>query len=228
MVRQGLVRKGLTRWVVQVIVMASHIAHTASLCPRNARQYVLADYADEGTRMYYEKANTRLFGLIKPGTAVGPVLSGVHKAFGLHRLKMVQLDAAAAARFGAATGPAVALEASLIRAGSGVGDSWMTFCESQGLYGAVSGPTATADADFCFGKLPAAGRAARAISCCLVKPHAVAEGLLGVLVDELEGCGLTVEAMEMTTLDVAGAESFFDVCVRPRAATHSLSLYVFL
>eukprot|EP00899_Mesostigma_viride_P026543 jgi/Mesvir1/7073/Mv09185-RA.1 len=47
-------------------------------------------------------------------------------------------------------------------------------------------------------------------TCCLVKPHAVKEGVLGVILDQIQS-RFSITALEMFSLDRANANEFFEV-----------------
>ena len=185
----------------------------------NCRQFVVADYADEGTRLYYGRNSARLFGLVKPDamSSLPALVTAASKSFSLSRLRLVRLDGPAALRFGCSPGDtAMAMEAAMVGSDASLGPKWEAFASSYGMYTAVSAGSASEDADCCFEELPAATgtavgpRSSAAVTCCLVKPHAVKEGLLGPILAEVAAEDFEVQACEMLQLDVSAAESFFD------------------
>ncbi len=48
-------------------------------------------------------------------------------------------------------------------------------------------------------------------ACCVIKPHAVAAGHAGKIIDIILSEGFEISAMEMFTLDKPTAEEFFEV-----------------
>jgi nucleoside-diphosphate kinase len=48
-------------------------------------------------------------------------------------------------------------------------------------------------------------------ACCVIKPHAVASGDAGKIIDIILEEGFEISAMEMFTLDKPTAEEFFEV-----------------
>ena len=48
-------------------------------------------------------------------------------------------------------------------------------------------------------------------SCCIIKPHAVASGDAGKIIDIILEEGFEISAMEMFTLDKPTAEEFFEI-----------------
>jgi len=48
-------------------------------------------------------------------------------------------------------------------------------------------------------------------TCCVIKPHAVANGDAGKIIDIILSEGFEISAMEMFTLDKPTAEEFFEV-----------------
>ena len=48
-------------------------------------------------------------------------------------------------------------------------------------------------------------------TCCIIKPHAVASGNAGKIIDIILGEGFEISAMTMFTFDRPTAEEFFEV-----------------
>ena len=127
---------------------------------------------------------------------------------------MVELDSAAAGRFGCARGAALAMEASLLGADPDVGARWESFVATQrgAMSGSAGGASSGEDAAWCFEEAPAAsGARGSDMTACVVKPHVVKEGRVGELVGEVQALGFRVEAMGMLSLDLNSATAFFEV-----------------
>mmetsp|Transcript_6297 Transcript_6297/g.13018 ORF Transcript_6297/g.13018 Transcript_6297/m.13018 type:complete len:352 (+) Transcript_6297:40-1095(+) len=189
----------------------------------NCRQYFVADYADEGTRLFFQANNVRIFGLVKPEAIaageLGKILRAVDQAsFTLSRLKMVELDARSASRFDCASpGNAVAFEASVLGGGGeSVAARWDSLARSFGgkVFAATSAGSAGAEAMAAFESAAAWGHSSDQgdVTCCVVKPHVLKEGLLGDVMACIEQeLGLRILAVELTHLDRTSASAFFDV-----------------
>ncbi|CAH2220402.1 nucleoside diphosphate kinase 7 isoform X2 [Pelobates cultripes] len=48
-------------------------------------------------------------------------------------------------------------------------------------------------------------------TCCIIKPHAVSEGLTGKILNEILSAGFDISAMQMFTMEKANAEEFFEI-----------------
>ncbi|KAM4739550.1 nucleoside diphosphate kinase homolog 7 [Anableps anableps] len=48
-------------------------------------------------------------------------------------------------------------------------------------------------------------------TCCIIKPHAISEGLTGKILSSITGAGFTISALEMFNVDQANAEEFYEV-----------------
>lgn len=190
----------------------------------NCRQFFVSEFADEGTRLFYESNNSRVFGLVKPEAVaageLGPILQAIDKAsFTLSRLKMIDVGRQSVSQFECSSpGAAVAFEASVLGnggGGGGVASRWDTLIGSLGgkVFGVTSGASAGSEAMAAFESSPSWGSPnSRDVTACVVKPHAIKEGKLGDLLTCIEHeLGLKVEAMEMVSLDRNSASSFFDV-----------------
>jgi len=194
--------------------MAIHVYFFSRLCTSSWQ--VVVDYADEGTKLHCAANGVRLFGLVKPEAlgALPSVLTTAQQLFTISRLKMVNLDSEGCSRFNCSSGPAVAIEASLLGESPDVVQRWLDFLSSQGraMVGSQNnGDTSSDDALFCFGA-PAPASDLRGIaSACLVKPHVIKEGHLGEIVGAITKQGFNVEALQMFTLGKDAAASFFDV-----------------
>jgi len=179
----------------------------------NCRQLHITAYADEGTRLFFEANNTRCFGLIKPEAMkdLGSILSCVEASFSIARLKMVKLNSSMAAHFSCASGTAVALEVSVL-GDHDVQSRWDSVLASQrgALYGSIGTGSAHSDATL-LDEPFLAGKPRGAVTCCVIKPHAIQAGQVGALLTAIDAEGFTVEAMEMLHMDKDSAANFFDV-----------------
>ncbi|XP_053562484.1 nucleoside diphosphate kinase 7 [Bombina bombina] len=48
-------------------------------------------------------------------------------------------------------------------------------------------------------------------SCCIIKPHAVSEGLTGKIINGILDAGFEISAMQMFTMEKANAEEFYEI-----------------
>ncbi|XP_068449040.1 nucleoside diphosphate kinase homolog 7 isoform X2 [Clinocottus analis] len=48
-------------------------------------------------------------------------------------------------------------------------------------------------------------------TCCIIKPHAVAQGLTGKILNSISGAGFQMSALQMFNVDRANAEEFYEV-----------------
>ncbi|XP_056414176.1 nucleoside diphosphate kinase 7 [Hyla sarda] len=48
-------------------------------------------------------------------------------------------------------------------------------------------------------------------TCCIIKPHAVSEGLTGKIINHILDAGFEISALEMFTMEKANAEEFYEV-----------------
>lgn len=48
-------------------------------------------------------------------------------------------------------------------------------------------------------------------TCCVIKPHAVAEGLAGKIINEILGAGFEISAIQMFHMEKANSEEFYEV-----------------
>mmetsp|Transcript_38979 Transcript_38979/g.87162 ORF Transcript_38979/g.87162 Transcript_38979/m.87162 type:complete len:321 (+) Transcript_38979:173-1135(+) len=161
----------------------------------NRRQLLVADYADEGTKLYYERAHAKVYGVLPPERMgqVGQTLSAVQAGFTVSRLKSVVLPG---------RGLGLAMEAGVLHAGD-VTEKWDGLAAKHGIE--VDG------AEACLNAQAAPGLPRCEVTACLVKPHAVKEASLGPILSQILEAGFTIERVEMLHLDPAAATNFFDV-----------------
>ncbi|KAM9848717.1 nucleoside diphosphate kinase homolog 7 [Aulostomus maculatus] len=48
-------------------------------------------------------------------------------------------------------------------------------------------------------------------TCCIIKPHAIAEGLTGKILNSISAAGFEISALQMFNMDQANAEEFYEV-----------------
>jgi nucleoside diphosphate kinase len=188
-------------------------------------------YNDKHTADRFGAATTFACLAVADGAAMGAGLRSVADGgFRIVRAKL--LDGGASAALAAtlfAGGPTggvgriCALELAGLGDVSAVGDKWRKFVAARGGGGAFYAPadaaasTAEANAVFGTGRVPQTGYVSSAsdassdVTCIVVKPHAIHEGRLGLVVQRCAEAGLTVDALEAFVLDKTQAAEFLDV-----------------
>ena len=195
-----------------------------------SRQLNIVDYADSFTRRLFEAQRGRAFAVVKPAgyNQIGEFLKCAQDAgFVVGQMKMVQMSGRDAEEFctgtdgscqpGDFTGD-VCLAVEMVdnspgdasKSAANVADALNGKYRDDLVY-ASPASSAKEDAKFAFG-----GRfAPRAVydncSLCVIRPHAVRDGLAGGIVDAILLAGFEVSAMQMFNLDRASATEFFDV-----------------
>lgn len=183
------------------------------------RQMQVVDYADEGTRLLFEATVCRPFVLVKPeavGQVAAAVLAALQAPFTVARVKMVQLDRAAAQDFECGPGAAVAVET--VAVGSDVGaaaQQWEKIMAEFGpaVFVRVGAPAGDPLFDRAFAQpLPrGGGGGGGACTTCLVKPHAVQAGTHAEILTAVFEAGFTVSALQMFYFNRSAASEFFKV-----------------
>jgi nucleoside-diphosphate kinase len=79
------------------------------------------------------------------------------------------------------------------------------------VHGSDSGPSVKRETDFFFSGSLKPSAFYNNCTCCVIKPHAVANGDAGKIIDMILEEGFEISAMEMFTLDKPTAEEFFEV-----------------
>ena len=79
------------------------------------------------------------------------------------------------------------------------------------VHGSDSGPSWKRETDFFFSGNMKTTAFFNNCTCCVIKPHAVASGDAGKIIDIILEEGFEISAMEMFTLDKPTAEEFFEV-----------------
>jgi len=184
------------------------------------RQLKLMDYGDDFTRNSLESNSERTIAVVPPAGMpyLGKITNAIVRShFVISEMRMVQLSRAEAEDF--ARGDA-ALAQSLASGASGVLEvmgkraisSWLNLLGPQSspksleavfgvqCYGSAEGRNT--------GRVSSAGD--RPTSLCLVKPHAMAAGYAGLVLDQVMA-KFHVTALEMFNLDRANASEFYEV-----------------
>ena len=80
-------------------------------------------------------------------------------------------------------------------------------------HGSDSPESAKREADFFFGSRTHGRNTATFANCslCIIKPHAVKEGIAGRILEEIEASGLHINCLEMFNVEKANAEEFYEV-----------------
>ena len=78
-------------------------------------------------------------------------------------------------------------------------------------HGSATGTDFTRESGLFFSKQFTPTAAFNNCTCCIIKPHIVAEGSAGQIIDMILQEGFEISSMEMFTLDRPTAEEFFEV-----------------
>ncbi|XP_072901580.1 nucleoside diphosphate kinase homolog 7 isoform X1 [Hemitrygon akajei] len=198
-----------------------------------ARQLRLVDYGDQYTARRLGSKKQKTLGVIKPTTdaKLGKLIDQIYSSgLVITRAKMINLTADLLQYL--SCGPAVALEI----LGDEAVSAWKKLIESGGTnkaqsetsvralygdvdirnnaYGSECATTAARELDIFF---PSVGRGplntAKCIDCtlCIIKPHAIAEGLAGKILSTIEEMGFNYSALQMFNMERANAEEFLEV-----------------
>ena len=79
------------------------------------------------------------------------------------------------------------------------------------VHGSDSGPSWKRETDFFFSQNMRSTAQFNNCTCCVIKPHAVANGDAGKIIDIILEEGFEISALEMFALDKPSAEEFFEV-----------------
>jgi nucleoside-diphosphate kinase len=79
------------------------------------------------------------------------------------------------------------------------------------VHGSDSGPSVKRESEFFFSGAMRPTAFFNNCTCCVIKPHAVASGYAGKIIDFILEEGFEISSMEMFTLDKPTAEEFFEV-----------------
>ena len=165
-----------------------------------SRQLTIERYADKATADYFAKATAATVAVAKLSES-GKIIDHLHtQGFILTELRLTAEGLALKLMGDDAVSRLQAIAAS-VGAQLGVG----------ALTAAADAADAEARAAGLFGGLPAVGGAAEASALIVVKPHAVAEGLLGRILDQTMACGFTVSNATMVQLNRPNSQEFLEV-----------------
>ena len=80
-------------------------------------------------------------------------------------------------------------------------------------HGSDSPESAKRETEFFFSSRPRGKNTAAFTNCslCIIKPHAVKEGLTGRILEEIEASGLRINCLEIFNVEKANAEEFYEV-----------------
>jgi nucleoside-diphosphate kinase len=79
------------------------------------------------------------------------------------------------------------------------------------VHGSDSGPSWKRETDLFFSSNVRHSAFFSSCTCCIIKPHSVANGDAGKIIDVILGEGFEISSLEMFTLDKPTAEEFFAV-----------------
>ncbi|ELW47264.1 Nucleoside diphosphate kinase 7 [Tupaia chinensis] len=201
-----------------------------------SRQLVLIDYGDQYTARQLGSRKEKTLALIKPDaiSKAGEIIEIINKSgFTITKLKMMMLSSELIQFI--TSGPVIAME--ILRddaicewkrllgpANSGVArtdapGSIRALFGTDGIRNAAHGPDSFASAaremELFFPSSGGCGPANTArftnCTCCIVKPHAVSEGLLGKILMTIRDACFEISAMQMFNMDRVNVEEFYEV-----------------
>ncbi|XP_043556829.1 nucleoside diphosphate kinase 7 isoform X4 [Chiloscyllium plagiosum] len=196
-----------------------------------ARQLHLVGYGDQYTALKLGNKKQKTLGIIKPGSDLkfGKLVDRLYSS-GLIISKAKMIDLTSDLLRYLTCGPAIALEImgdeavfswrKLIgspdsgRAESEARIRALYGIDNANTHGSECAATAARELEIFFpslGKGPS--NTAKCIDCtlCIIKPHAIAEGLAGKILDAIEERGFKFTAFQLFNLDQANAEEFLEV-----------------
>uniref|UniRef100_A0A673TA08 Nucleoside diphosphate kinase homolog 7 n=1 Tax=Suricata suricatta TaxID=37032 RepID=A0A673TA08_SURSU len=201
-----------------------------------SRQLVLIDYGDQYTARQLGSRKEKTLALIKPDAVskAGEIIEMINKAgFTITKLKMMMLSSELIQFI--TSGPTIAME--ILRddaicewkrllgpANSGLAradapGSLRALFGTDGIRNAAHGPDSFASAaremELFFPSSGVCGPANTAkftnCTCCIIKPHAISEGLLGKILTAIRDAGFEISAMQMFNMDRVNVEEFYEV-----------------
>ncbi|KAG8515754.1 Nucleoside diphosphate kinase 7, partial [Galemys pyrenaicus] len=201
-----------------------------------SRQLVLIDYGDQYTARQLGSRKEKTIALIKPDaiSKAAEIIEIINKAgFTITKLKMMMLSSELIQFI--TSGPIIAME--ILRDDAicewkrllGPANSGMAHVDAPGsiraLFGtdgirnAAHGPDSFACAaremELFFPSSGVCGPANTAkftnCTCCIIKPHAISEGLLGKILMAIRDAGFEISAMQMFNMDRVNVEEFYEV-----------------
>ncbi|MEW5319871.1 MAG: hypothetical protein WDW38_010990 [Sanguina aurantia] len=184
-----------------------------------SRQLKIIDYGDEYTRRQLESSSERTLAMVKPDAFknLGKIMNAISQSgFIISKLRVAKLSLAEAEEFYSwedcchgACGAFCHQEKApnSLRAAFGTDGSY------NAVHGSDAPDTAAQEVAFHFGPgrlLPGKCSLGRATSLLLIKPHLVADGAAGLVIDLLMDV-FDVTALQQFTLDSASAVEFYEV-----------------
>uniref|UniRef100_A0A8C7YT29 Nucleoside diphosphate kinase homolog 7 n=1 Tax=Oryzias sinensis TaxID=183150 RepID=A0A8C7YT29_9TELE len=201
-----------------------------------SRQLNLIDYGDQYTRNKLGSKKERTLALIKPDvvTKIGDVMELVYSSnLMVTKAKMTRLSCNLVQFM--SSGPVVAMEimgdeaTSVWRKLLGPADSAAARREAphsirahfgtDGLqnvgHGSESLDAAARELEFFFpstiGHGPSNTATFTDCTCCIIKPHAVSDGLTGKILNSISAAGFEISALQMFNMERVNAEEFYEV-----------------
>uniref|UniRef100_A0A7N6A129 Nucleoside diphosphate kinase homolog 7 n=1 Tax=Anabas testudineus TaxID=64144 RepID=A0A7N6A129_ANATE len=201
-----------------------------------SRQLNLIEYGDQYTANKLGSKKERTLAVVKPDvvTKIGDVLELIYSSnLIVTKAKMTKLTCNLV-QF-VSSGPVVAMELmgdeaiSIWRRLLGPADSAVARREApqsvraqfgtDGIknvgHGSDSLAAAARELEFFFPSKIGHGPSNTAIftdcTCCIIKPHAISEGLTGKIVNSISSAGFEISALQMFNVDRANAEEFYEV-----------------
>ncbi|KAH0506679.1 Nucleoside diphosphate kinase 7 [Microtus ochrogaster] len=201
-----------------------------------SRQLVLVDYGDQYTARQLGSRKEKTLALIKPDAVskAGEIIDMINKSgFTITKLRMMTLSSELIQFI--TSGPVIAME--ILRddaicewkrllgpANSGLArtdapGSIRALFGTDGIRNAAHGPDSFASAaremELFFPSSGGCGPANTAkftnCTCCIVKPHAISEGLLGKILIAIRDACFEISAMQMFNMDRVNVEEFYEV-----------------
>jgi len=177
-----------------------------------SRQLTIVEYGDAYTRAFFESKSESTVAYVFPAAMgdAGKIIDTIYNAgLTITEMKMVSLEAAEAASLSLSGGLVLAMKLT----GEGAVQKWAAMSANKGgVSGSVSAAAAAAESNFlfCSKKLPKpCGQDSS--SLLLVRPHAVSDGKLGLILHQLIESGFDIAGMYMLQLTRPNAGEFFEV-----------------
>ncbi|KAK2573756.1 Nucleoside diphosphate kinase 7 [Acropora cervicornis] len=201
----------------------------------HSRQLTITDYADQRTSNLLRNKNEKTLAMIKPDAVsqMGGIIDMIHQeGFHICEAKMVRLSSYLMEFV--TSGPVVAMELK----GANAIDKWRTLLgptdsatarneaplsirakfgtdnTKNAAHGSDSSKSAEREIDFFFGGRTFIGKNTATFSdctLCVIKPHAIIEGLTGKIISAITSKGFEISALQMYHLERANSEEFLEV-----------------
>ena len=199
-----------------------------------SRQLKLVDYGDTFTRNHFASNKETTFGLIKPDVYVhtGKIIDSIYQnGFTISRLRMGKFGPSTTQRFlqisNQQNGEASQLLQSDVSTGIEiVGKNavaeWQRVAEQirqkfgttqvrNAVHATANGQTRAQESSLFFGSDFSTTAFFKNCTCAVIKPHAIAAGHAGQIIDAILEEGFEISAMEMFNLDKPTAEEFLEI-----------------